>query len=523
MRCRYVWALVMSSEVFRRVPPGVLVAALSIACLPPSLHAQQSAKTATQALQRAHVSERLAEAIPPDHKGTAPSFVLDPAWPKPLPHHWVIGDVGGITVDKHDHIWVYHRPRSLSSTDTGMQGAAGKDAKGNPISPIGFPRPFGQLNGCCMPAPSVLEFDQAGNLLHAWGGPGAPGFLDTKCREQDGCFWPAREHGIYIDQNDFVYLAGNGQARNFHGQYPWAPKFGNDSHILKFKPDGTFVMQIGSAGVKGPNSNDTNGGVNGTPQPYWPADMVVDPKTNLMYIADGYGNRRVLIVDAATGKYVGHFGAYGQNPVVGENGGVAPPSGGVGGGAPASAAEDVGEGVGTWPAEYKAGQMKPKFFRSPVHCAKLANDGLLYVCDRSNNRIQIFKASEVGKLCSNPAGEPNKCGFVAEIHVAPQTSGGTSGTVNFSTDPQQTCMYVADLSNDVVYVINRQNLTELSRFGGGGRQAGEFHWPHMVTVDSEGNIYVGEVDGASRVQKFLRYGAAGCSGTGNAEVGQYTE
>ena len=102
--------------------------------------------------------------------------------------------------------------------------------------------------------------------------------------------------------------------------FPWAPNFGNDSQILKFKTDGTFVYQIGTAGAKGPNSNDTDGGVNGTPEPFWPADMVVDPKTNLMYIADGYGNRRVLIVDAATGKYVGHFGAYGQNPVVGENG-----------------------------------------------------------------------------------------------------------------------------------------------------------------------------------------------------------
>jgi DNA-binding beta-propeller fold protein YncE len=522
MKCGNIWKLMVNSGGFRCVSAGMLVVALTAACLSSSLYAQQSAKTATEALQKAHVIDRLAEAIPAEHKGTAPSFVLDPAWPKPLPHHWVIGDVGGIAVDKHDHVWVYHRPRSLSSTDTGMQGVAGKDAKGNPISPIGFPRPFGPLNGCCMPAPSVLEFDQAGNLLHAWGGPGDPGFLDTKCREQDGCFWPAREHGIYVDQNDFVYLAGNGQARNFHGQYPWAPKFGNDSHILKFKSDGTFVMQIGSPGAKGPNSNDTNGGVNGTPQMFWPADMVVDPKTNLMYIADGYGNRRVLIVDAATGKYVGHFGAYGQNPVVGENGGVAPPSGGTGG-ASAAAAEDVGEGIGTWPGEYRAGQMKPKFFRSPVHCAKLANDGLLYVCDRSNNRVQIFRASEVGRPCSNPDGEANKCGFVGEIHVAPQTSGGTSGTVNFSTDPKQTCMYIADLGNDALYVINRENLTELSRFGGGGRQAGEFHWPHMVTVDSDGNIYVGEVDGASRVQKFLRYGATGCSGTGNSDVGQYTE
>ena len=486
---------------------GIPVVVLSVLSLVLPSGAQQSTTSAAEALQKAHVLQRLAEETPANQKGTAPSFVLDPAWPKPLPHHWMMGDVGGIAVDKHDHIWVYHRPRMLSSTDSGMQGVAGTDAKGNPVSALGFKRPFGQLNGCCMPAPSVLEFDQEGNLLQAWGGPGDPGFLDKKCRAQDGCVWPSREHGIYVDQNDFVYLAGNGQARNFHGQFPWAPNFGNDSQILKFKTDGTFVMQIGTPGAKGPNSNDTNGGVNGTPEPFWPADMVVDPKTNLMYIADGYGNRRVLIVDAATGKYVGHFGAYGQNPVAGEN----------------AAGENAGEDVSSWPAEYKAGEMKPKFFRSPVHCAKLANDGLLYVCDRSNNRVQIFKASEVGKPCSNPEGEVGKCGFVGELHVAPQTSLGTSGTVNFSTDAKQSCMYIADLGNDLVYVINRENLTELSRFGGGGRQAGEFHWPHVVAVDAEGNVYVGEVDGAARAQKFLRYGATGCSGTGDREVGQYTQ
>jgi NHL repeat len=494
----------MTSKIIKyAVWVGILASAFSVTLLIPALHAQRSAM---DALRKAKVLQRLAEETPPS-KESAPSFVLDPAWPKPLPHHWIVGDVGGIFVDRHDNIWVYHRPRSLGSTDTGMQGVAGKDSKGDAISAMGFRRPYGQLAGCCTPAPSVLEFDKAGNLLHAWGGPSDPGFLETKCRQQDGCFWPAREHGIYVDQKDFVYIAGNGRAVNFHGQYPWAPSFGNDSQILKFKTDGTFVLQIGTAGAKGPNSNDINGGVNGTPEPFWPADMTVDPKTNLMYIADGYGNRRVLIVDSATGKYAGHFGAYGQNPVVGENGG----------------GEGVGEDTGSWPADYKAGKMKPGFFRSPVHCAKLANDGLLYVCDRSNNRIQIFRASEVGKPCSNPHGEVGKCGFAGEIHVAPQTTAGTSGTVNFSTDAMQSCMYVADLTNDTIYIINRQNLTELSRFGTGGRQAGEFHWPHVVATDSDGNVYIGEVDGAGRVQKYLRYGATGCSGTGNAKVGEYID
>ncbi len=463
-------------------------------------------KTAVDALKQAGVMGRL-----PNFRGdsgVSPSFVLDPAWPQQLPHNWVIGDIGGMAVDRDDNVWIYQRPRSVSSTDSGIQDATAKNAKGAPISALGFPRPFGQLNGCCAPAPSILKFDRAGKLLAAWGGPADPGFLETRCRPQDGCVWPAREHGIYVDHNGFVYLAGNGQAEDFHGQYPWAANFGNDSHILKFKSDGTFVMQIGTAGAKGPDSNDKDGGVNGTPQPFWPADMSVDPKTNHLFIADGYGNSRVLIVDAATGKYVGHLGAYGQNPV-GENTGSNVPG------------EQIGEGPGSWPRDYRAGRLKPAFFRSPVHCAKLSNDGYLYVCDRGNNRVQVFKAAEVGKPCSNPNGEVGRCGFVAEIKVAPQTAAGTSGTVNFSSDPKQSCLYVADLTNDVIYVINRQNLTEMNRVGGGGRQAGMFHWPHVVATDSSGSLYVGEVDGAARAQKYLRYGAKGCSGIGNPKVGEY--
>ena len=165
--------------------------------------------------------------------------------------------------------------------------------------------------------------------------------------------------------------------------------------------------------------------------------------------------------------------------------------------------------------------MQPVNFRSPLHCAKLANDGLLYVCDRGNNRVQVFKASEAGTPCTNPNKEVGKCGFVAEIQVAPQTSAGTSGQVNFSTDAAQTCLYITDLTNYTVYAINRANNHEVARFGTGGRQAGSFHWPHAVAADADGNLYTGEVDGASRVQKFLRYGPAGCSGNGTAQVGRY--
>src|SRR5207245_3391354 len=139
---------------------------------------------------------------------------------------------------------------------------------------------------------------------------------------------------------------------------------------LKVKTVSAFVLQVGNPGAQGPHSTDTNRGIHGTPEPFWPADMVVDPKTNYLCVADGYGNRRVLIVDAATGKYVGHFGAYGQNPVQGENGRGAAPGAAIGepGGEP-------GEGAGSWPQDYKAGNIKAQFFRSPLHCAKLATTG----------------------------------------------------------------------------------------------------------------------------------------------------
>ena len=360
----------------------------------------------------------------------------------------------------------------------------------------------------------MLKFDREGNLLSAWGGPSDPGFFEESCREADGCFWPAREHGIFVDHNDFVYVAGNGEDGGARQQqnvatYPWAPSFGgDDSHILKFTADGTFVYQIGTAGMDAPNSEKIDGGPNGTPQPYLVADMSVDAKTNRLYIADGYGNRRILIVDAATGQYVGHFGAYGQNPVVDD------PSSGV-----------ADTDVGPWIADYQAGNLKPLFFRSPLHCATVSSDGFLYACDRGNNRVQIFElaAAELGKPCANPKAEVGKCGFVGEIHVAPQTASGTSGTATLSTDPGQTCLYVGDLGNGTLYIINRENRTELDRIGRAGRQAGEFHWLHALAVDSRGDIYTGEVDTGQRVQKFLRYGASSCSGTGSADVGLYEQ
>jgi hypothetical protein len=229
----------------------------------------------------------------------------------------------------------------------------------------GNARAYGPVADCCKTAPSVLEFDSDGKLLRAWGGSADPGFIGGKCKAEAGCIWPNSEHGVYVDQNDNVWLSGNSAART---DLPWTTnKSGGDGFVLKFDREGNFKLRIGGT-PSGPNSNDTGGGIHATPVLYRAADMVVDPATNRLYIADGYGNRRVLIVDAETGKYIGHFSAYGNNPF-----------------------DDQGAtAAGPWIADYTRGNKKPAFFRNPVHCVKIANDRRMYVCDRGNDRIQVF-------------------------------------------------------------------------------------------------------------------------------------
>jgi len=437
--------------------------------------------------------------------GKTPSFIVDPSWPQRLPHNWMVGQIGGLYVDRHDHIWVYQRPRSLTNDEAGLEGPApgATNEKGQPVNGLGQVRTYGTITDCCKAAPSVLEFDVDGKLLRSWGGPADPGFLGGKCKTEAGCIWPNSEHGIYVDQNDNVWISGS-NAYNARATaetaIPWATnKEGGDGFILKFDMDGNFKMRIGGT-PKGPDSNDTSGGINGTPLLYLAADMVVDPATNRLYVADGYGNRRVLVVDANTGKYIGHFGAYGNNPVN----------------------DAAARTAGTWIDDSGKGNKKPAFFRNPVHCVKIADDGKIYVCDRGNDRIQVFdkNSPELGKACSNLDGQPGKCGFVAERFVSDHTSiVGTAVSMNFSTDKAQSCLYIGDNANMAIYILNRSNLQELGRIGHNGRAAGDLHWTHQVSLDSKGNIYTGEVNTGKRIQKFLRYGGTGCSGTGSTTVG----
>lgn len=430
-----------------------------------------------------------------------PRFLVDPFWPKPLPDNWLIGQVGGLAVDQHDNIWIVQRQRSLTNDEAwGTDAIAFRCDDGEilesefdecqdesepvPIDGLGNERPDGPEADCCVPAPAVMQFDSKGNLLQAWGGPADPGFVgkddevvDAVCDPDAGCQWPAGEHGIYVDHNDFVYIAGNGTGTGNCGgnPCPWAGTHGADAMVLKFASDGTFIYQIGDPDPAGaPNSNDTGGASNGTPQPFRPADMEVDPETNELYIADGYGNHRVLVVDAADGSYLRHWGAYGQRPV-----------------------DDS-------PNDNPIGA-DPNF-KNPVHCVRIVGD-LVYVCDRVNNRIQVFNKNLAGAPCANPDMQVGVCGYLGETFVALETLGnGSTWDLDTSSDTDQSCLFNPDGTNQKIWVLKRGTLEIVDVFGRGGRSAGQFHWVHNLASDSRGNLYTAEVDTGKRAQKFIRIG-----------------
>jgi hypothetical protein len=336
--------------------------------------------------------------------GDVPTFAVDASWPKPLPNNWTIGQVGGITADSQGHIWVIHRPKSLTD-----------DEKGADLKP---PR-----SKCCVSAPPVLEFDEAGNLLRSWGGPG------------EGYEWVGREHGIETDDKGNVWLTGNAD---------------NDNVAMKFSADGKFIMQIGKiAPTKG--SNDTT-------QLGKPAEITFVKEDNELYVADGYGNRRVIVFDATTGAYKRHWGAYGNKP------------------------NDDKQ------AAYDPAAPVSQQFGNPVHCVKVTNDGFVYVCDRINNRIQVFKKDGT---------------FVKEWFYEKNTLGnGAVWDVAVWPDPKQSYLLGADGENNEIRVIKREDGTVVGSFGRNGRNAGQFHWIHAMAVDAKGNVYTAEVDTGKRIQKF---------------------
>ena len=326
-----------------------------------------------------------------------PVFQVDPDWPAPLPNHWVLGPVSGIGIDPQDHIVLVQRAESDS-----VRKAGG------------------------VPAPHVVELDRAGKVVRTWGGKGT------------GYAWMEQVHGLTVDPKNRIWISGNGE---------------NDAHLLVFSRTGQFLKQIGTPGSRRGSNDTANLGA--------ATHMRFDPERNEVFVSDGEQNRnhRVIVLDADTGQYKRHWGAYGAKP------------------------DDTAV-----EARFDPNGPPPKQFGSAVHCLRIARDGLVYVCDRSNNRFQVFRKDGT---------------FVREVFVAKETRGtGSVWDIEFS--PDQSYVYVADGTNQKVHILRRDTFEEVGSIGGPGTGPGQFATSlHVLMVDSRGNLYTGEAAAAGRIQKFV--------------------
>ena len=356
---------------------------------------------AAQPLEETEVRASAAGAQP----SPATTFEVDPFWPRELPEDWLLGNVVGVATDLSDNVWIIHRPNSQRGGEH---------------------------------TPPVIAFDPDGNVVHAWGGPG------------DGHDWGTQTHGIHVDHEDNVWVG-------FGGGLPYdlsSRATTDNAHVLKFTPEGEFLLQIGDfgRGTEGSGSTEFLG---------QPTDVFVDPATDEVYISDGYTNRRLIVFDANTGEYRRHWSAYGNPP----DDGPQPP--------------------------FSRDAPLPQQFNTP-HCVGRAADGRVYVCDRGNQRLQVF--------------EPDGT-FVTEALIAAElrngTVGGTPWDLAFSRDPEQRFILVADGGNHAVHTLSRATLEVVATFGRRGRWAGQFESPHSLAVDSRGNLFVGETLDGRRVQKFV--------------------
>jgi DNA-binding beta-propeller fold protein YncE len=385
-----------------------------------------------------------------------PRFEVDMLWPKPMPNRWILGSATGVAVDSRDHIYVLSIPDYFTA----------RTEIGSATNP-----PTGE---CCTPTPPVVEYDASGALVGNWGGPA------------NGAQWPTQAARIAIDPKGNFWIGGAG---------------GNDTRIVRFSSDGKYLGEIGKAVAAAPAATQaaaapdtayagvSRGGAGragfqagrpgaapagrggrgrggrGGGAPALPPDNAslemfggamgfsFDAAANEAFVADGSRNHRVAVVDINTGAIKRVWGAYGKKP------------------------EDAAAARGATSQQFGV-----------VSCATLSKDGMVYVCDRTNNRIQVFKKDG---------------SFVKEKTVAPNTlAEGSVWDIAFSHDPQQKYLYVADGANQKIWILDRSSLAVISSFGDGGRQPGEFYAVNAIATDSKGNIYTGETLEGKRVQKF---------------------
>ncbi len=375
-------------------------------------------------------SERLNDEVP------FPTFAVDAGWPV-LPDDITLGQTPGLAVDRDDNIWILTRPNSLDFTDTGADS--------------------GMSVACCSAPPHVLQFDQDGNLLRAWGGtdlaPGESTFEgEGRDRVENGDEqWPSNVHGLYVDDDLNVWLGGNG---------------GGDHVVLNFTADGEYIRQVGSRQMTDGNMSEAYLGN--------PADMHFDGES--LIVADGYINKRIIEFGAEELGFEHLWGAYGGNPDGETREGVFDQS----------QASSTGDG-GANPESDTFGDI--------VHCVVRGPESTIYVCDRRNNRVQVFRETADGVE------------FLEDIVIAPET-GGTRTASDVAFSPDGTYVYVADMMNGRVWILLRETHEILGWMGRNGRYPGQFIWLHSVDVDSMGNVYTTEVSTGRRVQRFVFTGFA---------------
>jgi hypothetical protein len=330
---------------------------------------------------------------------SVPMYDIDASWPK-IPPNMKMGDASSTAIDAQDNVWILTRPRTLPASQARQA------------------------------APPVTVWDSAGNFIRGWGGASGAGYE-----------WPEREHGIHIDSKGFVWISGNSCPTNgLAGLKPVA-----DDQILKFRQDGTFVMQIGKSNQSKGNADTANF--------HRPADMQVYDPTNELFVADGYGNHRVVVFDATTGAFKRMWGAFGNKPVDDDHCNV------------------VAQTNFTEPGPQNL---------SIVHAIRVAYDGTVYVADRENRRVQMFDKD--GKFIKQLL--RGQAIFARDLAL--------------SHDPDQQFLFVG--GGRGIFVLDRKTLDVVGNINNPGILGAG----HEIQTDSKNNIYIAQT--GSGVQKLVYRG-----------------